>query len=113
RALVPEPRVLICDEAVSALDGTVRRAILDLLRAEQQRSGVAMIFITHDLSVVRQVSHRVLVMYGGRACELADTEQLFGQPRHPYTRSLLAAAPVNPPRIVHARSRGGMRVGDA
>lgn len=93
RALILEPRLLVCDEAVAALDGTVRQAILDLLRREQERSGMSLIFITHDLAVVRQISHRVLVMYRGRVCELAENAQLFGQPRHPHTRALLAAVP--------------------
>ncbi len=97
RALILEPRLLICDEAVAALDGTVRQAVLDLLRREQERSGMSLIFITHDLAVVRQISHRVLVMYMGRVCELADNAALFAQPRHPYTRTLLAAVPVLEP----------------
>lgn len=97
RSLILEPRVLVCDEAVASLDGTVRQAILDLLRREQERTGMSMIFITHDLAVVRQISHRVLVMYMGRVCELADNEVLFAQPRHPYTRALLDAVPVPEP----------------
>jgi oligopeptide/dipeptide ABC transporter ATP-binding protein len=105
RALVLEPKVLICDEAVAALDGTVRRAILDLLQAEQKRSGLALIFITHDLAVVRQISHRVLIMYMGRICELADNEALFRQPRHPYTRALMDSAPVADPTRGPRRAR--------
>ncbi|MEX2126417.1 MAG: ABC transporter ATP-binding protein [Woeseia sp.] len=97
RALVLEPKVLICDEAVVALDGTVRRAVLDLLQAEQRRSGLSLLFITHDLAVVRQISHRVLVMYMGRICEHADNDALFRRPRHPYTRALMDAVPVADP----------------
>jgi oligopeptide/dipeptide ABC transporter ATP-binding protein len=93
RALVLQPKVLICDEAVAALDGTVRRAILELLATEQRRSGLSLVFITHDLAVVRQISHRVLVMYMGEVVELADNETLFTRPRHPYTRALLNAVP--------------------
>ncbi|MEX0976735.1 MAG: ABC transporter ATP-binding protein [Woeseia sp.] len=107
RALILEPRVLVCDEAVAALDGTVRQAILDLLRREQERSGMSLIFITHDLAVVRQISHRVLVMYMGRVCELADNAALFAQPRHPYTRALLDAVPV--PEPGRERRRAGLR----
>jgi oligopeptide/dipeptide ABC transporter ATP-binding protein len=97
RALILEPKVLVCDEAVAALDGTVRKQILQLLRQVQEESGLAIIFITHDLAVVRAVSHRVLVMYLGRLVEMASNEALFGQPRHPYTRALLDAVPVPDP----------------
>jgi oligopeptide/dipeptide ABC transporter ATP-binding protein len=100
RALVLQPKVLICDEAVAALDGTVRRAVLELLAAEQQRSGLSLVFITHDLAVVRQISHRVLVMYMGGIAELAGNEQLFARPRHPYTRALMSAVPVADPERV-------------
>jgi oligopeptide/dipeptide ABC transporter ATP-binding protein len=97
RALSLEPRVLVCDEAVAALDGTVRREILALLLAEQRASGLSIVFITHDLAVVRRVSHRVMVMYLGRVCEVADNEALFTQPRHPYTRALMDAVPIPDP----------------
>jgi oligopeptide/dipeptide ABC transporter ATP-binding protein len=97
RALMLKPEVLICDEAVAALDGAVREQILGLLRAIQEESGLAIIFISHDLSVVRAVSHRVMVMYMGAAVELADNETLFGAPKHPYTRALLQAVPVPDP----------------
>jgi len=91
RALILKPTVLICDEAVAALDGTVQNDILSLLQAEQQRSGLSLIFITHDLAVVRRISHRVLIMYMGRLCELSENAALFNQPRHPYTKALLNA----------------------
>ncbi len=97
RALILEPKVLVCDEAVAALDGTVRQQILRLLREAQEESGLAIIFITHDLAVVRAVSHRVLVMYLGRLVEMASNEALFGRPQHPYTRALLDAVPVPDP----------------
>jgi peptide/nickel transport system ATP-binding protein len=97
RALMLKPEVLICDEAVAALDGTVREQILKLLRDVQTESGLAIIFISHDLSVVRAVSHRVMVMYMGTTVELADNETLFGNPGHPYTRALLQAVPVPDP----------------
>jgi oligopeptide/dipeptide ABC transporter ATP-binding protein len=100
RALVLQPKVLICDEAVAALDGTARRGVLELLASEQQRSGLSLVFITHDLAVVRQISHRVLVMYMGEIAELADNEQLFARPRHPYTRALMSAVPVADPERV-------------
>lgn len=97
RALILQPKVLICDEAVAALDGTVREQILRLLRDIQVESGLSIIFITHDLSVVRAISHRVLVMYMGALAELADNAALFAKPRHPYTRALLDAVPVPDP----------------
>jgi oligopeptide/dipeptide ABC transporter ATP-binding protein len=102
RALVVEPRVLVCDEAVAALDNRVRLQILALLRGIQLRSGLSILFISHDLAVVRAISHRVAVMYLGELVELADNEDLFRAPRHPYTRALLDAIPVadanSPPR---------------
>ena len=97
RALVLGPKVLVCDEAVAALDGTVREQILELLERVQQETGLAVIFISHDLAVVRAISHRVLVMYLGRLVELADSRALFSGPRHPYTQALLAAVPAPDP----------------
>lgn len=93
RALILEPKVLVCDEAVAALDGTVRGQILGLLREAQQEAGLSIVLISHDLSVVRAISHRVLVMYMGSLVELADNETLFAQARHPYTQALLEAVP--------------------
>ena len=104
RQLILEPKVLVCDEAVAALDGTVREQILRLLRQAQEESGLAIIFITHDLAVVRAVSHRVLVMYLGCLVEMASNEALFGQPRHPYTRALLDAVPVPDPENAGGRT---------
>jgi oligopeptide/dipeptide ABC transporter ATP-binding protein len=97
RALIVNPRVLVCDEAVAALDGSVRRQILDLLQREQQATGLAIVFISHDLAVVRSISHRVMVLYLGRLAELAGGAGLFTSPRHPYTRALLDAVPVPDP----------------
>lgn len=98
RSLIVKPTVLVCDEAVAALDGTVQREILNVLQAEQERSDLSIIFITHDLAVVRQISHRVLVLYLGQVCELANNEAVFTRPRHPYTKALLSAVPVPDPR---------------
>jgi oligopeptide/dipeptide ABC transporter ATP-binding protein len=94
RALILQPAILICDEAVAALDGSVRQEILGLLRAEQQRTSLSMLVITHDLAVVQQLSHRVLIMYMGRLFELGESRQLFRRPRHPYSRLLLDATPI-------------------
>ena len=97
RALVLQPKVLVCDEAVAALDGSVRKQILELLAAEQRATGLSILFITHDLAVARSISHRVLVMYLGRLVELANSEELFSGARHPYTQALLQAVPVPDP----------------
>jgi len=105
RAMILEPRLVICDEAVSALDVQVRAQIIDLLIELQKDSGMAMIFISHDLAVVHEISHRVMVLYLGRVMELASREDLFANPRHPYTRALLAAAPVPDPALERGRQR--------
>lgn len=99
RALILGPRVLICDEAVAALDGSVREQVLALLRKAQVDTGLAIIFISHDLAVVRAISHRVLVMYMGRLVELSENASLFSHPRHPYTRALIDAVPVPNPVV--------------
>jgi len=104
RALVLRPKVLVCDEAVAALDGTVRRQVLDVLAAEQRDTGLSIVFISHDLAVVRTISHRVLVMYMGRVVESADSAALFGSPRHPYTQALLASIPVPDPVVPPRRA---------
>ena len=104
RALILEPRVLVCDEAVAALDGSVREQVLNMLREVQADTGLSIIFISHDLAVVRSISHRVLVMYLGRLVEMADSRSLFTEPRHPYTRALLDSVPVPDPVIAPKRA---------
>jgi len=104
RALILRPKVLVCDEAVAALDGSVRRQVLSLLQKVQEETGLAIIFISHDLAVVRSISHRVLVMYMGRLVEVAANDALFRQPRHPYTRALIEAVPVPDPRVRPSRA---------
>lgn len=93
RAISLEPDVLVCDEAVSALDVSVQAQILNLLIEIQQRMQLAMLFISHDLSVVRHISDRIAVMYKGRIVEMGDAHELCSQPAHPYTRALLDAVP--------------------
>ena len=94
RALVLEPEFIVCDEAVSALDVSIRAQILNLLEDMKDRYGLTLLFIAHDLAVVRAVSDRVAVMYLGRLCEIASTEALFRQPAHPYSQLLLDAIPL-------------------
>ena len=105
RAMILEPKLVICDEAVSALDVSIRAQIIDLLIDLQKQLGMAMMFISHDLAVVREISHRVMVLYLGRVMELASREQLYDDPRHPYTKALLSAAPIPDPKIERTRKR--------
>ncbi|MEV0612257.1 ABC transporter ATP-binding protein [Nonomuraea sp. NPDC050404] len=97
RALALEPRLVVCDEAVSALDVSTQSQIVNLLADLQGSMGVSYLFITHDLRIVRHLSHRIAVLLAGRLVELAGTGSLFESPKHPYTRALLAASPTTHP----------------
>jgi peptide/nickel transport system ATP-binding protein len=103
RAVIAKPRLIVCDEPVSALDLSVQAQVLNLLKELQQSMGLAMLFISHDLTVVRHVSHRTVVLYRGDIVEQGDAAQVHEHPQHPYTRALLAAAPVPDPLIQRER----------
>jgi len=98
RALTVEPKMIVCDEAVSALDVSIQAQILNLLRDLQQQFGLTYLFIAHDLAVVKHISDRVAVMYLGEIVEEAATEEIFDNPRHPYTQALLSSIPIPVPR---------------
>ncbi|MBE3000874.1 ABC transporter ATP-binding protein [Nocardiopsis sp. HNM0947] len=113
RALAISPRLIVCDEPVSALDLTTQRTVMDLLLEIQERTGVAYLFVSHDLSVVRALSHRVAVLERGEIVEEGDAERLTRDPDHPYTRRLLLSAPVADPVRQQERRRERERQFDA
>ncbi|GBG94404.1 oligopeptide ABC transporter ATP-binding protein [Ligilactobacillus salitolerans] len=103
RALIMNPKLVVADEPISALDMSIRAQILNLLKKFRKEQGVTFLFIAHDLSVVRYISDRIAVIRAGRILELAETEELFNHPIHPYTKSLLSAIPIPDPLIAKQR----------
>ena len=105
RALAVDPKFIVCDEAVSALDVSIQAQVINMFEELQEKLGVAYLFIAHDLLVVRHISDRVAVMYLGRVVETADSDELYESPIHPYTRSLLSAVPIPDPTIAKSSQR--------
>ncbi len=105
RAVILRPRLVVCDEPVSALDVSIQAQIVNLLMALQRELGLSLIFISHNLAVVRHISHRILVLYLGRMMELADRDSLYENPRHPYTQALISAIPIPDPARERRKAR--------
>ena len=104
RALIIEPKMIICDEPVSALDVSIQAQVVNLLKSLQKEMGLSLIFIAHDLAVVKHISDRVLVMYLGNAMELGSDEEVYNDTKHPYTKALMSAVPIPDPKLERNKS---------
>ncbi|PID76498.1 MAG: oligopeptide ABC transporter ATP-binding protein OppF [Deltaproteobacteria bacterium] len=105
RAMILRPKLIVCDEPVSALDVSIQAQIVNLIKKLQSDFGVSLIFISHDLSIVRHISHRIMVLYLGNVMEIAPRDQLYNEPQHPYTRALISAVPIPDPDLEKNKQR--------
>ena len=105
RAMILEPKLIVCDEPVSALDVSIQAQIINLIKELQESFGLSLVFISHDLSIVRHISHRIMVLYLGNVMEIAERNTLFTTPRHPYTKALISAVPIPDPELEKQKER--------
>ncbi|WP_136809333.1 ABC transporter ATP-binding protein [Desulfosediminicola flagellatus] len=105
RAMILRPKLIVCDEPVSALDVSIQAQIVNLIQELQQSFGLSLIFISHDLSIVRHISHRIMVLYLGNVMEVADKQTLYDEPKHPYTKALISAVPIPDPELEKNKQR--------
>lgn len=105
RAMILQPKLIVCDEPVSALDVSIQAQIINLIQELQTSFGLSLVFISHDLSIVRHISHRIMVLYLGNVMEIADKETLYTNPKHPYTQALISAVPIPDPELEKNKKR--------